>query len=178
MASSRASFPNNAVEYFVSYYDYYQPEAYVPRSDTYIEKERRLTSRSTACATPRRARCWNATTSSSSQSVSCIYGIGSVETYHRDDVLAARGGKLDAAPADRRSRGASIPAHGVDFCRGIFRVRGDTVDIFPAHYEDRAWRVEPLWRRGRALSSNSIPLTGKKTHRSRICEDLRQLAIM
>jgi len=158
----RTFFPDNAVEYFVSYYDYYQPEAYVPRTDTYIEKESSINEQID--------RMRHAATRSLLErddviivaSVSCIYGIGSVETYSAMTFSLKRGERIDqrALLADlvalqyKRSAG--------DFYRGSFRVRGDAIEIFPAHYEDRAWRVSLF---GDELESihEFDPLTGQKT---------------
>src|SRR5579862_5702021 len=128
-------FPDNAVEYFVSYYDYYQPEAYVPRSDTYIEKESSINE-----AIDRMRH--SATRSLLERddviivaSVSCLYGIGSVETYSAMIFDLKKGERIDQRPliADLVSLQYKRTQH--DFSRGTFRVRGDTVDVFPAHYE-------------------------------------------
>jgi excinuclease ABC subunit B len=134
-------FPDNAVEYFVSYYDYYQPEAYVPRSDTYIEKD--------ASVNEQIDRMRHAATRSLLErddvilvaSVSCIYGIGSVETYSRMTVDVKRGDSLDRADLLRRLVDLQYKRNDQAFSRGCFRVRGDVIEIFPAHYEDRAWRL-------------------------------------
>ena len=158
----KAFFPDNAVEYFVSYYDYYQPEAYVPRSDTYIEKESSINEQID--------RMRHAATRSLLErddviivaSVSCIYGIGSVETYSAMTATINAGDRLDRSSllADlvalqyRRNDGA--------FTRGTFRVRGDTVEIHPAHLEDRAWRVSLFGDEVDAITEFD-PLTGHKT---------------
>ena len=158
----KAFFPENAVEYFVSYYDYYQPEAYVPRSDTYIEKESSINEQID--------RMRHAATRSLLErddviivaSVSCIYGIGSVETYSAMTATINAGDKLDRSSllADlvalqyRRNDGA--------FTRGTFRVRGDTIEIHPAHLEDRAWRVSLFGDEVDAITEFD-PLTGHKT---------------
>jgi excinuclease ABC subunit B len=134
-------FPDNAVSYFVSYYDYYQPEAYVPRTDTYIEKD--------ASVNEQIDRMRHAATRALLErddviivaSVSCIYGIGAVETYARMTVDVALGDKLDRAALLRRLVELQYRRNDADFARGCFRVRGDVIEIFPAHYEDRAWRL-------------------------------------
>ncbi len=134
-------FPENAVEYFVSYYDYYQPEAYVPRSDTYIEKESsineqidRMRHSATRALFERRDVVIVA-------SVSCIYGIGSPETYARMTMTLTTGESVNRNDLLKGLVELHYKRNDVAFPRGSFRVRGDTVEIFPAHYEDRAWRV-------------------------------------
>src|SRR5437763_16824215 len=135
-------FPENAVEYFVSYYDYYQPEAYIPRTDTYIEKD--------SAVNEQIDRMRHAATRAILErddviivaSVSCIYGIGSVETYSGTAVGIQRGDKIDRQAAIQNLVALQYRRNDDNFVRGAFRVRGDTIDIFPAHYEDRAWRVE------------------------------------
>ena len=134
-------FPDNAVEYFVSYYDYYQPEAYVPRTDTYIEKDSQINE------TIDRMR--HAATQSLLErgdvvivaSVSCIYGIGSVETYGRMVVKLEAGGRIDRDTLARALVELQYRRNDASFTRGTFRMRGDMVDVFPSHLEDRAWRV-------------------------------------
>jgi excinuclease ABC subunit B len=158
----KSFFPDNAVEYFVSYYDYYQPEAYVPRSDTYIEKESSINEQID--------RMRHAATRSLLErddviivaSVSCIYGIGSVETYTAMTFTVKRGERIDQRQLITDLVALQYKRSGGDFSRGIFRVRGDTMELFPAHYEDRAWRI--------GFFGDSIetivefdPLTGKKT---------------
>ncbi|MGD9658579.1 MAG: DEAD/DEAH box helicase family protein, partial [Methylocystis sp.] len=158
----KSFFPKNAVEYFVSYYDYYQPEAYVPRSDTYIEKE--------SSVNEQIDRMRHAATRALLErddviivaSVSCIYGIGSVETYTAMTFSVSLGEKLE----QRQLVADLVALHyrrvQADFTRGTFRVRGDTVDIFPAHYEDRAWRISCFGDEVESISEFD-PLTGKKT---------------
>jgi excinuclease ABC subunit B len=138
----RELFPNNAVHYFVSYYDYYQPEAYVPSSDTYIEKDAiinddidRMRHAATYALLSRRDVVIVA-------SVSCIYGIGSAEAYHGMLVDIQRGAELDRDVMLRKLVDIQYIRNDVDFHRGTFRVRGDVVEIFPAYEEDRAIRVE------------------------------------
>ncbi|MBM3547725.1 MAG: excinuclease ABC subunit UvrB [Alphaproteobacteria bacterium] len=137
----KSFFPENAVEYFVSYYDYYQPEAYVPRSDTYIEKDAsineqidRMRHSATRSLLERRDVVIVA-------SVSCIYGIGSVETYGRMIVALKRGQVIERQKLLKSLVELQYKRNDAAFQRGTFRVRGDSIEIFPAHYEDRAWRV-------------------------------------
>ena len=134
-------FPKNAVEYFVSYYDYYQPEAYVPRSDTYIEKE--------ASINEQIDRMRHSATRSLLErndviivaSVSCIYGIGSVETYSKMTIELEVGQKISRQKLLRNFTELQYRRNDLSFHRGTFRVRGDIVEIFPAHYENVAWRL-------------------------------------
>ena len=134
-------FPNNAVEYFVSYYDYYQPEAYVPRSDTYIEKESsindqidRMRHSATRALLERKDVIIVA-------SVSCIYGIGSVETYSKMTIELKKGQKTPRQTLLRQFTELQYTRNDMSFVRGTFRVRGDIVEIFPAHLETVAWRI-------------------------------------
>jgi excinuclease ABC subunit B len=137
----KSFFPENAVEYFVSYYDYYQPEAYVPRSDTYIEKESSVNE-----AIDRMRH--SATRSLLERddviivaSVSCIYGIGSVETYSAMIFDLKKGESVDQRELIRKLVALQYKRNDMGFARGNFRVRGDNLEIFPSHYEDTAWRV-------------------------------------
>ncbi len=155
-------FPDNAVEYFVSYYDYYQPEAYVPRTDTYIEKESSINEQIDRMRHSATRALLERDDVIIVASVSCIYGIGSVETYSAMTFSIKQGARLDqrALLADlvalqyKRSAG--------DFYRGSFRVRGDVVEIFPAHHEDRAWRVSLFGDEVESIHEFD-PLTGQKT---------------
>ncbi|WP_397591419.1 excinuclease ABC subunit UvrB [Sphingorhabdus sp.] len=137
----KSFFPDNAVEYFVSYYDYYQPEAYVPRSDTYIEKESSVNE-----AIDRMRH--SATRSLLERddviivaSVSCIYGIGSVETYSAMIFDLKKGESVDQRELIRKLVALQYKRNDMGFARGNFRVRGDNLEIFPSHYEDTAWRI-------------------------------------
>jgi excinuclease ABC subunit B len=157
----RSFFPENAVEYFVSYYDYYQPEAYVPRTDTYIEKESsineqidRMRHAATRAILERRDTIIVA-------SVSCIYGIGSVETYSEMTVSLAVGQKLDRARLLAQLVELQYRRNDQNFVRGAFRVRGDTIELFPAHYEDRGWRISLFGDELEAIHEFD-PLTGEK----------------
>ena len=158
----KSFFPDNAVEYFVSYYDYYQPEAYVPRTDTYIEKE--------SSVNEQIDRMRHAATRSLLErddviivaSVSCIYGIGSVETYTAMTFTVQVGEKLN----QRQLLADLVALHyrrsDANFIRGTFRVRGDTVELFPAHLEDRAWRISLFGDEVESITEFD-PLTGQKT---------------
>ena len=134
-------FPENAVEYFVSYYDYYQPEAYVPRSDTFIEKESSINEQID--------RFRHSATRSLVEredviivaSVSCIYGIGSVDSYSSMTIEIHKGQKINLMEFLRELVNLQYKRNNIDFRRGMFRVTGDRVDVFPAHLEDIAWRV-------------------------------------
>ncbi|MGB4432535.1 MAG: DEAD/DEAH box helicase family protein, partial [Bacillota bacterium] len=138
----KAFFPENAVEYFVSYYDYYQPEAYIPQTDTYIEKDAMINDEidklrhSATCALFERRDVLTVA------SVSCIYGLGSPEDY-KDLVLSVRKGmRKDRDEMLRRLVDIQYTRNDFDFQRGTFRVRGDTVEIFPAGATDKAVRIE------------------------------------
>jgi len=157
----KSLFPNNAVEYFVSYYDYYQPEAYVPRSDTYIEKEAtineqidRMRHSATRALLERRDVVIVA-------SVSCIYGIGSVETYSSMVIKLVKGSHIERQQLLRNLTELQYKRNDTAFQRGCFRVRGDVVEIFPAHYEDSAWRIS-LWGDEIESITEFDPLTGQK----------------
>src|SRR5262245_40294112 len=138
----RELFPDNAVEYFVSYYDYYQPEAYIPTSDTYIEKDSILNERidrlrhsATRSLLSRRDVIIVA-------SVSCIYGIGSAEWYDHMTIRLERGEYLRRDELLRRLVDIQYERNDIDFHRGTFRVRGDVIEVFPSYEEGRAVRVE------------------------------------
>jgi excinuclease ABC subunit B len=158
----RSFFPENAVEYFVSYYDYYQPEAYVPRTDTYVEKESslneeidRMRHSATRAILERRDVVVVA-------SVSCIYGIGSVETYSQMTLSLVKGERVNRTRLLARLIELQYRRNDHNFGRGAFRVRGDTVELFPAHYEDRAWRLSLFGDEIEAIHEID-PLTGEKT---------------
>ncbi len=161
-AEMKSFFPDNSVEYFVSYYDYYQPEAYVPRSDTYIEKESsineqidRMRHAATRALFERRDVVIVA-------SVSCIYGIGSPETYATMTAEVKSGQEVNRADLLKKLVELQYKRNDMAFQRGTFRVRGDTVDIFPAHYEDRAWRLTLFGDEVETIHEFD-PLTGDKT---------------
>jgi len=157
----KSFFPDNAVEYFVSYYDYYQPEAYVPRTDTYIEKESSVNE-----AIDRMRH--SATRSLLERddviivaSVSCLYGIGSVETYSAMTFDLEKGGVEDQREVIRKLVALQYRRNDQAFARGNFRVKGDNLEIFPSHYEDTAWRVSFFGDEIEEIVEFD-PLTGKK----------------
>ncbi|MGN3974099.1 excinuclease ABC subunit UvrB [Tsuneonella sp. SYSU-LHT278] len=157
----KSFFPNNAVEYFVSYYDYYQPEAYVPRSDTYIEKESsvneaidRMRHSATRALLERDDVIIVA-------SVSCLYGIGSVETYSAMIFDLKKGETQDQREIIRKLVALQYKRNDAAFQRGNFRVRGDSLEIFPSHYEDMAWRISFFGDEIEEISEFD-PLTGAK----------------
>ena len=137
----RSFFPGNAVEYFVSYYDYYQPEAYVPRTDTYIEKESSINEQIDRMRHSATRSLLERDDVIIVASVSCIYGIGSVETYTAMTFALTVGEKIDQRQLIADLVALHYKRSDIDFRRGTFRVRGDTIELFPAHYEDRAWRL-------------------------------------
>ncbi len=158
----KSFFPDNAVEYFVSYYDYYQPEAYVPRRDLYIEKESsineaidRMRHSATRAILEREDVIIVA-------SVSCIYGIGSVETYTSMTRKLEAGQRMDPRAVAAELVALQYARNDTAFQRGTFRLKGDVLDIFPAHYEDRAWKLSFF---GDELESiiEFDPLTGRKS---------------
>jgi len=155
-------FPENSVEYFVSYYDYFQPEAYVPRTDTYIEKD--------ASVNEQIDRMRHSATRALLErddvvivaSVSCIYGIGAVETYSEMTFRLSVGDTIDPREMLKKFVALQYQRNDKNFYRGSFRVRGDVIELFPSHFEDRAWRlsffgdeIEGIWE--------IDPLTGEKT---------------
>ena len=158
----KSFFPDNAVEYFVSYYDYYQPEAYVPRTDTYIEKESSINEQIDRMRHSATRALLERDDVVIVASVSCIYGIGSVETYSAMTFTLKQGGKIDQRQLLADLVALQYKRTQADFYRGSFRVRGDTVDIFPAHYEDRAWRVHLFGDEIEKIEEMD-PLTGQKT---------------
>ncbi len=155
-------FPNNAVEYFVSYYDYYTPEAYVPRSDTYIEKE--------ASINEQIDRMRHSATRSLLErddviivaSVSCIYGLGSVESYSKMTLGIKKNHEHNREKIIKTLVNLQYKRNDQNFYRGTFRVRGDNLEIFPSHLEDRAWRVSLFGNKVEKIFEFD-PLTGNKT---------------
>ena len=158
----RSFFPDNAVEYFVSYYDYYQPEAYIPRTDTYIEKDSSINEQIDRMRHSATRALLERDDVVIVASVSCIYGIGSVETYSAMTFSLKQGERLDQRALLADLVALQYKRTAGDFYRGSFRVRGDAVEIFPAHYEDRAWRVS-LFGDEVELIHEFDPLTGQKT---------------
>jgi len=159
-AEMKGFFPNNAVEYFVSYYDYYQPEAYIPRTDTYIEKDSSINEEIDRMRHSATRAILERDDVIIVASVSCIYGIGAVETYSGTALTIAKGGRVDRTELMRELSALQYRRNDDNFTRGAFRVRGDVVDIFPAHYEDRAWRVELFGDEVDSISEFD-PLTGR-----------------
>lgn len=138
----KAFFPNNAVEYFVSYYDYYQPEAYVPKSDTFIEKDSSINEQIDRMRHSATRALFERKDVIIVASVSCIYGIGSKEAYSAMTFDLKVGQVLDRQELLGRLVELQYKRNDLAFERGTFRVRGDTVELFPAHFEDRAWRID------------------------------------
>ena len=134
-------FPENAVEYFVSYYDYYQPEAYVPRSDTFIEKESSINEQIDRFRHSATRSLVERNDVIIVASVSCIYGIGAVDSYSQMTLEIKKGQSINLMNFLRELVDLQYKRNNIDFRRGMFRVTGDRVDIFPAHLEDIAWRV-------------------------------------
>ena len=158
----KSFFPDNAVEYFVSYYDYYQPEAYVPRTDTYIEKDSSINEQIDRMRHSATRAILERDDVIVVASVSCIYGIGSVETYSAMTFNLEAGQKIDEKKLMADLVAQQYKRNDQAFERGSFRRRGDTIEIFPAHYEDRAWRIMTFGDEIEAIVEFD-PLTGKKT---------------
>ena len=158
----KSFFPDNAVEYFVSYYDYYQPEAYVPRTDTYIEKDAQINEQIDRMRHAATQALLERNDVVIVASVSCIYGIGSVETYAKMVVKLEVGGRIDRDTLAKALVELQYRRNDTAFQRGTFRLRGEIVDIFPSHYEDRAWRVTLFGDEIEAIHEFD-PLTGEKT---------------
>ena len=157
----KSLFPNNAVEYFVSYYDYYTPEAYVPRSDTYIEKESsineqidRLRHSATRSLVERKDTIIVA-------SVSCIYGIGSVDAYSSMSFTLEKNQSINRDVIIKKLVDLLYKRRDIDFRRGSFRAKGDVLEIFPSHYEDCSWRISMFGDDIESITEID-PLTGEK----------------
>jgi len=157
----KAFFPDNAVEYFVSYYDYYQPEAYVPRSDTFIEKDSSINEQIDRMRHAATRALFERKDCIIVASVSCIYGIGSKEDYAAMTFSLTVGDRIDRQALIEKLVELHYTRNDIAFDRGTFRVRGDTVELFPAHFEDRAWRFSLF---GDELEDivEFDPLTGEK----------------
>ena len=158
----KAFFPENAVEYFISYYDYYQPEAYLPVTDTFIEKDSSINEEIDKLRLKATSSLLSRRDVIVVSSVSCIYGIGAVETYAYMVATLEVGGRVERGALLKRLVELQYRRNDVHFVRGAFRVQGDVIEIFPSHLEDRAWRlslfgdeVEAIWE--------IDPLTGEKT---------------
>lgn len=154
-------FPSNAVEYFVSYYDYYQPEAYIPSSDTYIEKDSSINEQIDLLRHSATRSLLERRDVVVVSSVSCIYGLGSPELYQEMTMRLQKGHNYKRSELLKRLVQLQYERNDVNFERGSFRVKGDNIDIFPAHYSEKAWRLsffdeylEDIWE--------FDPLTGQK----------------
>src|SRR5688500_4572113 len=158
----KSFFPDNAVEYFVSYYDYYQPEAYVPRTDTHIEKESSINEQIDRMRHSATRALLERDDVIIVASVSCIYGIGSVETYSAMTFTDRKGERINQRQLLRALTALQYKRGDTGFVRGTFRVRGDTIELFPAHYEDAAWRITLFGNEIEAITEID-PLTGKKS---------------
>ncbi len=166
----KAFFPDNAVEYFVSYYDYYMPEAYIPRTDTYIEKESSINEQIDRMRHAATRAILERDDVVIVASVSCIYGIGSVETYTAMTFSLKLGETIERKKLLADLVALQYKRNDNAFARGTFRARGDTIEIFPAHYEDRAWRVSLFGDEIETITEFD-PLTGQKT------DDLEQITL-
>jgi len=158
----KSFFPDNAVEYFVSYYDYYQPEAYVPRTDTYIEKESSINEQIDRMRHAATRALLERDDVIIVASVSCIYGIGSVETYTAMTFTVQTGEKLSRQQLIADLVALHYRRNDAAFQRGAFRVRGETIELFPAHLDDRAWRFSLFGDEVESIVEFD-PLTGQKT---------------
>ncbi len=158
----KSFFPENAVEFFVSYYDYYQPEAYVPRTDTYIEKDSSINEQIDRMRHSATRAILERDDVIVVASVSCIYGIGSVETYSAMTFSLKPGDRVDEKKLMGDLVALQYKRNDAAFERGTFRRRGDTLEIYPAHYEDRAWRISLFGDEVEAITEFD-PLTGRKS---------------
>lgn len=155
-------FPNNRVEYFVSYYDYYQPEAYVPKTDTYIEKDSAINEQIDRMRNSATRNILENRDVIIVASVSCIYGLGDVESYSAMTIPLEVGQQIEIKDLSRHLAELQYERNQMNFVRSTFRVQGDTLDIFPAHYEDRAWRISFFGDEIESISEFDS-LTGKRT---------------
>ena len=155
-------FPKNHVEYFVSYYDYYQPEAYVPKTDTYIEKDSAINEQIDRMRNSATRSLLESRDTIIVASVSCIYGLGDVEAYSAMTLSLEVGQEIEPKEIYRRLAELQYERNQQNFVRSTFRVRGDTLDIFPAHYEDRGWRISFFGDEIEKIDEFDS-LTGKKT---------------
>ena len=161
-AEMKEFFPHNNVEYFVSYYDYYQPEAYIPKTDTYIEKDSAINEQIDRMRHGATRNVLEEKDVIIVASVSCIYGLGSMESYSAMVFTLKVGDVIDIQEINRQLANLLYERCTVNFVRSTFRVNGDTLDIFPAHYEDRAWRVSFFGDEIEEIYEFDV-LTGKKT---------------
>lgn len=157
----KSFFPNNAVEYFVSYYDYYQPEAYIPRTDTYIEKDSAINEQIDRMRHSATRNILERRDVIIVSSVSCIYGLGSVESYSAMKITLKVGDNIDISDLARQLTALQYARNNMVLDRGAFRISGDIVDIFPSHYEDLAWRLSFFGDELESISEFD-PLTGKE----------------
>ena len=157
----KSLFPDNAVEYFVSYYDYYQPEAYVPRTDTYIEKESSINEQIDRMRHSATRALFERKDVIIVASVSCIYGIGSPETYSSMTFSLKKGEIVKRDYLITKLVELQYVRNDINFIRGTFRVRGDVIDIFPSHYDDCCWRISFFADKIENITSLD-PLTGQK----------------
>jgi len=155
-------FPDNAVEYFVSYYDYYQPEAYVPRTDTYVEKESSINEQIDRLRHGATRALFEREDVIIVASVSCIYGMGAPETYSSMTVTLHTGDSVDRSALLQQLTQLQYKRNDIAFTRGTFRARGDVIEIFPAHYESRAWRLSLFGDEVESIQEFD-PLTGART---------------
>ena len=161
-AEMKEFFPHNCVEYFVSYYDYYQPEAYIPKTDTYIEKDSAINEQIDRMRHGATRNVLEERDVIIVASVSCIYGLGSMESYSSMVLPLKIGDTIELPDINRRLAALLYERCSVNFVRSTFRVQGDTLDIFPAHYEDRAWRISLFGDEIEEIYEFDV-LTGKKT---------------
>src|SRR4051794_39750682 len=156
-------FPSNAVEYFVSYYDYYQPEAYIPAGDVYIEKEATINDELDKLRLSATRSLFERRDCIIVASVSCIYGLGSPEAYYGMLLFLEKGQKIKREDITRKLVEILYERNDVDFRRGTFRVRGDVIEIYPT-YDDNAYRIE-LWGDQVEALSQIVPLFGTVKHK-------------
>ena len=163
-------FPHNKVEYFVSYYDYYQPEAYIPKTDTYIEKDSAINEQIDRMRHGATRNVLEENDVIIVASVSCIYGLGSMESYSSMAFGLKVGDVIDPQDIYRNLAELQYERNQINFVRSTFRVNGDTLDIFPAHYEDRAWRISFFGDEIESITEIDA-LTSKKT------ADLKEITV-
>ncbi|MBR1373361.1 excinuclease ABC subunit UvrB, partial [bacterium] len=161
-AEMKEFFPHNHVEYFVSYYDYYQPEAYIPKTDTYIEKDSAINEQIDRMRHGATRNVLEEKDVIIVASVSCIYGLGSMESYSSMAFSLKKGDEIEPREVYKQLASLQYERNQANFVRSTFRVKGDTLDIFPAHYEDRGWRVSFFGDEIENISEFDV-LTGKKT---------------
>jgi excinuclease ABC subunit B len=158
----KSFFPDNAVEYFVSYYDYYQPEAYVPRTDTYVEKESSINEQIDRMRHAATRALFEREDTIIVASVSCIYGMGAPETYASMTLTLNVGDTLERSEFLQTLTQLQYKRNDINFVRGTFRAKGDTIEVFPAHYEDTAWRISLFGDEIESIAEFD-PLTGAKS---------------